>query len=192
MALRDAILVCLADAPMSGYDLAKYFDETIGFFWRATHSQIYRELAKLKDKELVTATEHQQSGKPNRITYAITDKGRQALENWSRQPTAADPVKDDFLVRLYGLEHMDIDALREHLVMRMENHRERYAKFSAIAQNTDPKTVAELGRLRGLELGMRYEREWAQWCEETLAALAQDNLDKLEKVVPLNKAQAAK
>ena len=73
MALRDAILVSLSDGPMSGYDLAKHFDQTVGFFWRATHSQIYRELSKLKDKGLVTAEEISQSGKPNRILYSITE-----------------------------------------------------------------------------------------------------------------------
>ena len=180
MALRDAILVSLGDGPMSGYDLAKHFDETIGFFWRATHSQIYRELAKLKDRGHVTSEEVPQSGRPNRILYSVTDKGREALFEWSRQPATADPVKDDFLVRLYGLEHMDRDALLEHLNQRLEGHRERLAKFSRIAAEAKPRTIGELGRLRGLEIGLRYEREWAQWCEETLQALSPENLAQFE------------
>lgn len=110
MALRDAILVSLGDGPMSGYDLAKHFDQNIGFFWRATHSQIYRELSKLKDKGFISAEEIPQRGKPNRIVYSVTNEGRDHLLAWSRQPCAPDPVKDDFLARLYGLEHMDVDA----------------------------------------------------------------------------------
>ena len=189
MALRDAILVSLSDQPMSGYDLAKHFDQTIGFFWRATHSQIYRELAKLKDKGQVSAEEIPQRGKPNRIIYSITPAGRETLFNWSKQPCAPDPVKDDFLVRLYGLEHMDIDALREHLSQRLEGHRDRLAKFQEIARATQPDSLGALGRLRGLEIGLRYEREWANWCEETLAALASEKVDQLTKVVPLHRRQ---
>ena len=189
MALRDAILVSLSDGPMSGYDLAKHFDQSIGFFWRATHSQIYRELSKLKDKGLVSAEEIPQRGKPNRIMYSVTDDGREALLNWSRQPCAPDPVKDDFLVRLYGLEHMDLDALREHLAQRLEGHRDRLAKFTEITEATVPDTIGSLGRLRGLEIGLRYEREWAEWCEETLDALAPENLTDMNKVVPLKRSK---
>ena len=184
MALRDAILVSLSDGDMSGYDLAKHFDTTVGFFWRATHSQIYRELAKLKDKGHVSARDLPQRGKPNRIVYSITDTGREAVRNWSRQPCAPDPVKDDFLVRLYGLEHMDVDALREHLQQRLEGHRDRLKKFTEIAATTEPNSIAALGRLRGLEIGLRYEREWAAWCEETLSALSAENLAQLNNVVP--------
>lgn len=188
MALRDAILVSLSDGAMSGYDLAKHFDQTVGFFWRATHSQIYRELSKLKEKGHVSAQEIPQRGKPNRIIYSITEAGREALLAWSRQPCAPDPVKDDFLVRLYGLEHMDIDALREHLIQRLEGHRDRLAEFTAIAKATQPTSIAAIGRLRGLEIGLRYEREWAQWCEETLDALAPENLADASKVVPFTAA----
>lgn len=168
---------------MSGYDLAKHFDETIGFFWRATHSQIYRELSKLKERGLISAEEIHQRGKPNRIVYSITDAGRDALLAWSRQPTAPDPVKDDFLVKLYGLEHMDIETLREHLTQRMEGHRDRLAKFSKIAGNMQPTSLGQLGRLRGLEIGLRYEREWAEWCEETLDALSAKSLVAFEGVI---------
>lgn len=176
----------LGDGAMSGYDLARHFDETIGFFWRATHSQIYRELSKLKERELISAEEIQQRGKPNRILYSITEAGREALLVWSRQPTAPDPVKDNFLVKLYGLEHMDIETLREHLVQRMEGHRDRLAKFREIAASMEPSTLGELGRLRGLEIGLRYEREWAEWCEETLESLSPKSLAALDSVIDFN------
>ncbi|MEM9570231.1 MAG: PadR family transcriptional regulator [Pseudomonadota bacterium] len=188
MALRDAILVSLSDGPMSGYDLAKHFDQSVGFFWRAKHSQIYRELSKLKEKGHVSAEEIPQSGKPNRIIYSITSAGRDAVLNWSREPCEPDPVKDDFLVRLYGLEHMDIDALREHLLQRLEGHRDRLSKFAEIASATKPTSIAAIGRLRGLEIGLRYEREWAQWCEETLDALSPENLAELSRVIPFTPA----
>ncbi len=188
MALRDAILVSLSDGPMSGYDLAKHFDQSVGFFWRAKHSQIYRELSKLKENGNVSAEEIPQRGKPNRITYSITEAGRDAILNWSRQPCDPDPVKDDFLVRLYGLEHMDIEALREHLLQRLEGHRDRLAKFTHMAQQTPANTVAALGRRRGLEIGLRYEREWAQWCEETLDALSPECLAELSGVIPFTPA----
>jgi len=131
----------------------------------------------------VSARDVPQRGKPNRIIYSITETGREALLTWSRQPCAPDPVKDDFLVRLYGLEHMDVEALREHLLQRLEGHQERLAEFTEIANATEPSSIAALGRLRGQQIGLRYEREWAEWCKETLDALSPENLAQLNNVV---------
>src|SRR5215470_1172874 len=78
VALGDAILVCLTERPMTGYELAKTFDSSIGFFWKADHQQIYRELTRLRDKGHVQAREVVQSGKPNKLVYTLTVEGRAA------------------------------------------------------------------------------------------------------------------
>ena len=44
MALEHAILVSLLEKPGSGYELARRFERSIGYFWTATHQQIYRTL----------------------------------------------------------------------------------------------------------------------------------------------------
>ena len=79
MALGDAILACLTERPMTGYELAKTFDASIGFFWKADHQQIYRELSKLRDRGHVQAREVVQSGKPNKLVYTLTPEGRAAF-----------------------------------------------------------------------------------------------------------------
>ncbi|MEM9691881.1 MAG: PadR family transcriptional regulator [Myxococcota bacterium] len=174
MALREAILACLTVEPMSGYDLAKYFDNSIGFFWHASHPQIYRELKKLRDEGLVEATEVVQSGKPNRIEYALRRAGRKALRHWSREATSPPPVKDDLLVRLYALDDIDLGALRQQLITRRAHHAERLARYETIQKRHFSGAVEDgvrLGRLLGLELGLRYERGWLEWCEEALERL---------------------
>jgi DNA-binding PadR family transcriptional regulator len=84
MALADAILACLTERPMTGYELAKTFDASIGFFWKADHQQIYRELSKLRDRGHVQAREVVQTGKPNKLVYTLTDDGRAAFRPRSR------------------------------------------------------------------------------------------------------------
>ncbi|MGH3947803.1 MAG: PadR family transcriptional regulator, partial [Pseudonocardiaceae bacterium] len=49
MALEHAILVSLTERSGSGYELAKRFDKSIGFFWGATHQQIYRVLKRMDE-----------------------------------------------------------------------------------------------------------------------------------------------
>jgi DNA-binding PadR family transcriptional regulator len=91
VALGDAILACLTERPMSGYELAKTFDSSIGFFWKADHQQIYRELSKLRDRGHIQGHEVVQSGKPNKLVYTLTPEGRAALRH--RRP-AKQPAID--------------------------------------------------------------------------------------------------
>jgi DNA-binding PadR family transcriptional regulator len=177
MALGDAILVCLTERPMTGYELAKTFDASIGFFWRADHQQIYRELARLRDRGHVQAREIVQSGKPNKLVYTLTPEGKTALRHWAARPSSAASVKDDLLVRLYALDSVDIDPLRADLMARLEYHRDRFSRFEHILRKRFPHgavSTAETGKLLGLRLGLRYERTVAEWCEEALLTLSAD------------------
>lgn len=174
MALSHAILVCLTERPMSGYDLAKFFDTSIGFFWKATHPQIYRELKKLGEKGYVSSVEEIQSGRPNRIAYSITDAGKQALMDWSREPVALPLIKDDLLVRLQAIEHVDKNALKEQIAARLDAHREqlgRYFHIKDVRFSDGPPPPEDLGKLMGLELGIQYEQGWVSWCESVLERL---------------------
>ena len=157
MALAEAILVCLTERPMSGYDLAKNFDASIGFFWRASHQQIYRELGKLREKGFVESQEIAQDGKPNRIVHTITPGGRGALRQWSTKPARMPSVKDDLLVKFYALEDVDIAALKDQLTIRIEQHQTKLTKFVRIKERYyDGKDLSlnQQGKLIALEMGI--------------------------------------
>ncbi|MEO9468152.1 PadR family transcriptional regulator [Parasphingorhabdus sp.] len=185
MALGFAILVSLSEGPKSGYDVAKQFDESIGFFWRARHSQIYRELGKLKENGLAIAEEVPQSGKPNRIVFTITDAGREALLQWSREPSEPPEMKDHFLVQLYGIESVDVDGVRQNLLRRIERHQDRHAEYvmkHKLLENSN--SLADLGKQLALEVGMRWEWEWVDWCTKALERLAPEAIKAMTNVVP--------
>ncbi|HHL43431.1 MAG TPA: PadR family transcriptional regulator [Hellea balneolensis] len=162
MALADAILVCLTDRPMSGYDLAKTFDASIGFFWRASHQQVYRELARLRDRGLVKSQEIEQEGKPNRIVHTITKSGKQAIYNWSTKPCATPSLKDELLVKLYALDHVHIPTLREQFEVRRDQRMARLNAYLRIKEKYyDGKklTRAQQGKFIALTLGINDETE---------------------------------
>jgi DNA-binding PadR family transcriptional regulator len=175
VALGDAILVCLTERPMTGYELAKTFDTSIGFFWRADHQQIYRELARLRDRGHVQGREVVQSGKPNKLVYTLTPEGRAALRHWAARPSSPASIKDDLLVRLYALDSVDIDPLRADLMARLEYHRDRLSRFEHILRKRFPEgavSTADTGKRLGLRMGLRYERAVVEWCEEALETLS--------------------
>ena len=66
MSLPHAILTALLDEDLTGYALAKQFDVSLGFFWQASHQQIYRELKGLHLQGGVNVLEVPQHGKPDK------------------------------------------------------------------------------------------------------------------------------
>ncbi|MGJ5176045.1 PadR family transcriptional regulator [Bradyrhizobium oligotrophicum] len=175
MALGDAILACLTEHPMTGYELAKTFDSSIGFFWKTDHQQIYRELSRLRDRGYIQGREVVQTGKPNKLVYTLTAEGRAAFRNWAARPSVPASTKDDLLVRLYALGATDIAPLRADLMARLEHHRDRAERYDRILKKRFPDETAspaDLGKLLNLRLGLRHERMVAEWCEEAITALS--------------------
>ncbi len=174
MALAEAILVCLTEEPLTGYDLAKRFDSSVGFFWKATHQQIYRELALLKDKAWVKATTIEQEGRPNKHVFSITRQGKAHVRAWSAVPTDAASLKEGLLLKLYALQLCDIPAFVEELSSRQLAHAARLALYEKIlAKRYSGRQLnrAQFGKLLGLRAGLSYELHWVQWCKETVRAI---------------------
>ena len=174
MALGDAILVCLTERPMTGYELAKTFDSSIGFFWKADHQQIYRELTRLRDRGHVQGREVVQSGKPNKLVYTLTAEGKAALRHWAARPSIPASIKDDMLVRLCALDAVDMEPMRADLMARLEYHRDRLARYERVLRKRFPQgaaSLADTGKLLALRLGLRHESTVVDWCEEALDTL---------------------
>jgi DNA-binding PadR family transcriptional regulator len=175
VALADAILACLTEHPMTGYELAKTFESSIGFFWKTDHQQIYRELSRLRDRGHIQGREVVQSGKPNKLVYTLTAAGRTAFRHWAARPSTPASIKDDLLVRLYALDSVDIEPLRADLMARLEHHRDRYERYERILAKRFPQGTAapaDMGKLLSLRLGLRHERMVTEWCEEAITALS--------------------
>ena len=175
---------------MTGYELAKTFDASLGFFWKADHQQIYRELSRLRERGHIQGREVVQSGKPNKLVYTLTPEGRAALRHWAARPSIPPSIKDDLLVRLYALDSVDIEPLRADLMARLEHHRDRFNRYDRILKKRFPDgtaSPADTGKLLGLRIGLRFERGVAEWCEEALDALSA--LANRSSVVPLDESR---
>ena len=69
MALEHALLVALSEQPAAGLELARRFERSIGFFWHATHQQIYRVLGRMVGDGWVTVETVPQAGRPDKKVY---------------------------------------------------------------------------------------------------------------------------
>jgi DNA-binding PadR family transcriptional regulator len=175
VSLAHAILVCIADEPMTGYELAKRFDNSVGFFWRANHQQIYRELRLLGEKNWILGETIAQEGRPNKTVFAITEQGKTELYTWSGFKAELPSIKEEFLLKFYALDRVDIPALVQQVQERTQQHHERLALYEKILER-HYKAEARLsrvakGKLMGLKAGLMTERGWLGWCEEALQML---------------------
>lgn len=177
MALSHAILVSLQDRPQSGYDLAKRFDQTVGYFWKASHQQIYLELHKLAEAGLVRSEKIEQSTRPNRIVYELTPLGEDALHSWIEEPTEAPNFKEELLVKLFALGSADEATLLAEVERRLAFHRQRLARYESVMQthypHPDQLSARKRGRYLGLRLGILTEQSTVQWCEEAAGIVAE-------------------
>lgn len=128
MSLKYALLGFLSTEPASGYTLDKEFSESMGWFWSASHSQIYPELRKLEDAGLVESRlEDGEKGQQRRI-YNLTEAGERDLAAWLEAPTEYPPLRDAERVKLVFLDGADRSVIRRHL----EDHRRHHEQLLEI------------------------------------------------------------
>ncbi|MEV5799654.1 PadR family transcriptional regulator [Streptomyces collinus] len=199
MALEHAILVSLLEKPGSGYELARRFERSIGYFWTATHQQIYRVLKRMEDDGWVDARTVPQQGRPDKKEYSVADLGRAALSSWLHDPIEPESVRHDLAVKIRGAAFDDPAALIREVERHRQAHRDRLARYlageardfaapgsgapgSAAAGASAPEAGAagpsappDAERalqhvvLRG---GIAYERMMIDWLDDVLATLA--------------------
>jgi len=82
--VQPAILAVLTEGPLHGYELAQKIGSIPHFLDEPPDiSGIYRILKAFEARGMVTSNWNiEQGGRPKRI-FAITESGRQCLENWT-------------------------------------------------------------------------------------------------------------
>ena len=140
------------------YRLKQLVARSVGNFWTLQHAQLYTEPERLAAGGYVTET--REEGGRRRKLYRITDKGREALEEWRAEPTAAIPeLRSPALLKLFfGADPVALAPLQ------IEAHRRKLAEYEAI-RDSMPDSVPEGPRL-ALEAGIRNERYFIEFWEE--------------------------
>ena len=175
MSLSHAILTALLDEDLTGYALAKQFDVSLGFFWQASHQQIYRELKGLHLAGSVNVLEVPQHGKPDKRIYSLTNQGRQILDSWITQSTRHRGAKDELFIKLFNVGSVPVEQVTEAVAQRQVEHARKLELYRKIeARNyASPSTLPD--RKKGVYLsllaGIRQEQTALAWCDDALDLL---------------------
>jgi DNA-binding PadR family transcriptional regulator len=178
MALEHAILVSLTERAGSGYELARRFDRSIGYFWPATHQQIYRVLRRMAEAGWVKHTEIAQEGRPDKKIYHVSAAGRAELSRWLAEPEDPAVLRDGLGVKLRGASLAPPGAVLREMQRHRAEHATRLELYRGIQRRDFPKPAKLNGRdlhqylvLRG---GIRAEESFVAWCDEVIDALRKD------------------
>lgn len=174
MALEHALLVALAERPASGLELARRFERSIGFFWQATHQQIYRVLARMEADGWVSVKTVAQTGRPDKKVYRPSRAGRAVLKDWLATPTPMEALRSEAAVKMRGASYGDRADVLEQLDRTRADHATRLAHYEQLeaVQFPDPSALgdAQLDQWLVLRGGIRLERFWIDWITDYLIA----------------------
>ena len=148
---------------LTGYEIKQRAEFTLRFYWVApAMSQIYSELRRLTERELVRASSRPDAGR-DVTTYAITETGQQTLGTWLEETPAGFPVlKHTVLLRMLMSNASDPAAVTRMLAEYVDE---------LAAARTELAGVRE--RLRGSDApgeAFRYPALVADWGLDYFAA----------------------
>lgn len=146
---------------LSGYDLKKWSDWSLRFFyWSPSFSQIYSELKRLEKAGYATSRMvAQETGSRDKRVYRITDEGMTAVRTWARTAPVDPPVlKHGPMLRLW-LGHL----------LEPEQQREVLSRHREFAETMRLRAAADVE-------GAKAEEAWAyptltlKWAERYYAS----------------------
>lgn len=174
--LSYGLLGLLARRESSGYELMLRIQP----FWQAKHSQIYPLLARMEDKQLLSSRWVQQSDKPDKKIYVITESGMQKLRDWMHLPIAPSVTKDELSLRTFCLWLTDIGIAFDIYEERRSIYLEKKQYYEGIIQKI-PEDQCHFGSKEFSNFilaskGIMMAETELKWCDWVLKLLRQHKM----------------
>ncbi|MDQ6825640.1 MAG: PadR family transcriptional regulator [Candidatus Eremiobacteraeota bacterium] len=156
-ATSASLLGFLHREPMSGYQLVSEVENSIGYFWNVTKSQIYREIKVLAENRFIILSK---SGVRDKRLCTITAAGRSAFRQWIAHMPAPELIRFPLLLTLFFGDRVPPAELRVILKKHRAQHAERLSHYEDIlpqAESYEPYPALTL------RFGLYYERAVLEW-----------------------------
>ncbi|GBF49887.1 transcription Regulator [Leptospira ryugenii] len=119
-----ALLGILAQCEMNGYEIHKYIESTISFFWSESFGQIYPTLSKLEESGWIKEWERvDREGKKKKV-YKITRTGLEEFRKWMNSSKIQVHKRNELMFKVFFGRHMQASRLLEQLELETEKTKE--------------------------------------------------------------------
>lgn len=175
MNLETVLLGFLNEDSMTGYDLSKKMDVSVGFFWHANHPQIYTCLKKLVSQGHITFDHKVPEFGPVKKIYFVTKTGKENLLQSIKDDIETSEIKFPLLVSMFhgselGKEHW-ITVLESQLIEQQSMLQVYEAICKNLPQIHSSQDINTYLKLRTIEFGIGYQNHFIDWLKETLVEL---------------------
>jgi PadR family transcriptional regulator, regulatory protein AphA len=164
-------LLCHLGEPISGYDLRKVIDSSVGYIWQPSKTHVYVVLRHLEHAGLATRREVEQRGKPDKQLYEATAAGRAAVRTWlERDEDVSDPDRSILLLKLFFGAQADRNAIVRQLTAFRDSFARRLETYESMQVSPRDRVSDEFTRLT-LRYGIERARASLDWADAALEEL---------------------
>lgn len=118
-----ALLGILSQCEMNGYEIRKYIESTISFFWNESFGQIYPTLSKLEKDGLIREWEKtDQNGKKKKV-FKVTRSGLEEFRKWMDSSPIQSNRRNELLFKVFFGRHMNPKLLVEQLESEIQKQK---------------------------------------------------------------------
>jgi PadR family transcriptional regulator AphA len=107
-----AILGLVAEGEVSGYDLQRRVERSVGYFWKPARSQIYAVLPRLVERGLAEGRRVRQDTRPDKHLYRITPEGLAAVRAWVELAPLEPDAERILLIKLFFARYAEPEVIR--------------------------------------------------------------------------------
>lgn len=161
------LLGLLSHEPMTGYEMKKRLDTSLKFFWGGSYGSIYPTLNQLEQEGKVTKEDTSSNGR-EKISYSITDTGREALKDWLKKPAEKDEIRYETLLKLFFGNETGFDGAKEHIDRFEEKCKDELQILNMFAENLSHYLEDDTHKYYYLTVrfGIRTYESYLDWCKE--------------------------
>ena len=162
------VLGMIATGRRSGYAMSRTAKEATRHFWAMSDGQIYPQLKKLSDEGFITGERETRGGR-ERVVYALTERGREALDEWlNSRERPQHEFRDEGVLRLFFAEELSVDQLRAQIGVMTERHRRAHEHLASMEPRAGDRGCALLTLRYGLALH-EFAIDWFTRLDEELS-----------------------
>lgn len=160
------LLAILSQGPMSGYDVRKTLDDREMYYWRESSGNIYPMLRQLNQDGLLEKTDAY-TKKKKRVLYSLTERGREELHAWLRQPAGLSRFRVELLMKLRFGTELGLETLMSHLENYKHRIQEQLNEVRDIMSDIDESGDSLENDMRRIAV-MRFSLDMeavSRWCD---------------------------
>jgi DNA-binding PadR family transcriptional regulator len=177
--LEYVVLGMLMEGVMSGYDLKKTIDSSVGIFYKASFGSLYPALKRLSDKGMVSMTETGDT--KNKKLYSLLPAGREAFLEWLAGSLQA--TRNEQLIRIFFFDYLKEEIRQQRMNEYFFNLEQQIRTLEAV-KDIVAGELAELPnpedyyyRVSVLAYGLNHFQMEKQWLKDIMERKALNHVE---------------